>query len=357
MSFTDQVVLNNFANSVGEAIQDVGGDISSVQHLCDYPRIIREQLLASGVDVQLEEGDGITITKNGTSYIISANSNATIVDGLGIYDHTIPVGTSIQNTFKAIFENILPTLPSVLSGDLITSTSDGTNQYQHPNGDPDIIRVKKNLTPDTLYLRLFVNSQEEPIYISFAQLNTGSAQDAPSDGNLYGRKDGQWEKIDEGGKTTATLSPTYPTDQDIPAGTSIQNVFEKLFDIILPALPSILKGDIILSSKEGTDQYQHPKYPTTNEKTGLDPETFYIRIFINSQEEPVYISCEPLKQQSGGGAIGDYNGSDGENIKIDVDNVKRTISATLKSISPDLILSDDKLSEADAGNLFDEIFK
>lgn len=69
MSFTDQVVLNNFANSVGEAIQDVGGDISSVQHLCDYPRIIREQLLASGVDVQLEEGDGITITKNGTSYI------------------------------------------------------------------------------------------------------------------------------------------------------------------------------------------------------------------------------------------------------------------------------------------------
>ena len=233
MSFTDQVVLNNFANSVGEAIQDVGGDISSVQHLCDYPRIIREQLLASGVDVQMEEGEGITITKNGTSYIISANSNATIVDGLGIYDHTIPAGTSIQNTFKAIFENILPTLPSVLSGDLITSTPDGTNQYQHPNGDSDIIRVKKNLTPDTLYLRLF----------------------------------------------------------------------------------------------------------------------------INSQEEPVYISCEPLKQQSGGGTAGDYSGSDGENIKIDVDNVKRTISATLKSISSDLILSDDKLSEEDAGNLFDEIFK
>lgn len=354
MSLTDQVIINNFANSIDEAIKDVGGDTSSVKYLCDYPRIIREQLLASGVNVEFVEGDGIKITKDGTSYIISANSDAKLVSGLTYNDIVIPADSTIQFAFEKLFTEVLYKIPSIISGNIITSTENGTDQYQHPNYDPDIIRIKKGLTPNTFYLRIYIASQEEPIYISLAELGFN---DAPSDNKLYGRKNKEWVQIDESGKTTGILSPTYPNDQDIPAGTPIQVVFEKLFDEILPGLPSILKGDIILSTIDGTDIYQHPKYQETNTKSGLDPETYYIRLFLNSQEEPLYISCDPLKSQSGGGSTGNYTGVDGENIKIDVDNVKMKISATLKSISSDLISENDKLSESDAGSLFDEIFK
>lgn len=451
MAVTEQVVLNSFANSVDEAIKSVGGDTSSVQNLCDYSKIIREQLVASGVEVGLTEGDGIVITKDGTNYTISANSGAVTTDILTSGEHVIPKATSIQKVFETMFKDILPTLPSVISGDIVVTDGEGKNQYQHPNGDPDIIRIKKGLTPDAPYLRLFLVSQEEPIYVSLAGLKTG-IDDAPADGKIYGRQNEGWVEIpssiadvtqlqsdvtklksdttkldarvtvnetnitklqekvttlndtvntvsgslacinssvsdinleikslkakdeelsgaidttntklnntmkvvaenqknitelqttDEqvladiatiqntikdlqsGGMcvTTSPLSPPHPIDDDIPTGTKFQEVFEKLFDDILPAMPSVLKGDIITSDKNGKDIYQHPHYQETKTKSGLDPNNQYIRIFVNSQEEPVYISCEPLNTGGGGG------------------------------ISPD-----DILTESEAEKLFDEVF-
>lgn len=365
MSLTDQVVINNFVNSVDEAIKAVGGDTSSVQYLCDYPRIIREQLLASGVNVELVEGDGIKITKDGASYIISANSEAKISSGFTFGDNVIPQESTIQSVFEQLFNNILHEIPSIISGDIIITSELGTDQYQHPNYDPDIIRVKKGLKIKTLYLRIYISSQEEPIYIPLDAL---SFNEAPMDGKTYGRNNSKWVEIDESGKTTAVLSPTYPNDQDIPAGTPIQEVFEKIFDEILPGLPSVLKGDIILSSKIGDDTYQHPKYQEVNNKTGLDPETYYIRLFLNSQEEPLYISCEPLKIQSGGSTEGKiYEGSIGANIDINVDNITNIISATLKNIPYEMIsehvktavddsLNSNKMTAADAKSIFDEVF-
>ena len=451
MAVTDQVIINNFASNIDDSIKAVGGDTSSVQNLCDYPKIIREQLVASNVDVNFTDGDGIVITKDGTNYIISATSGALTTGALTSGEYVIPKSTSIQKVFETMFADILPSLPSVVGGDISFTDDSGKNQYQHPNGDPDIIRIKKGLKPNTNYLRLYIVSQEEPIYISLADLNTGIT-DAPKDGNLYGRQNNQWveipssiadvsklkedvsnlktnttkldarvstnetnisnlsdrvtsisdnaaatqssvscintsitninKKIDDlvkkdealtesiditdkklenttkvvadnkknitslqetdeafsqdietiknairnlqnGGMcvTTSPLSPPYPVDLDIPTGTKFQEVFEQLFDIVLPAMPSVLKGDIITSSERGKDMYQHPRSQKTRVKSGLGSYKQYIRLFIASQEEPIYISLDPLKVEGGGG-----------------------------------ISANDILSVGDAGKLFDDIF-
>lgn len=243
MSLKDQIVINNFAESIDDAITTVGGDTSNVQCLNDYSDIIKKQLISTDI--------------------------------------------------------------------------------------------------------------------------SGGFPDAPSDDKIYGRKNREWVQVNDSSSTTAPLSPPHPKSEDIPTGTPFQKVFEKLFDEILPAMPSIIKGDVIISSDEGTDQFQHPNYQTVKIKSGLDPNNYYIRIFIASQEEPIYISVELLKSTTGEGKI--YNGSSGDDIDINVNNDTNIISATLKQIPYELIsghvdnafdvfISDNKISTTDATNIFNEIF-
>lgn len=359
-NLVDKVIMNNFVDSIDEAIKDVGGDTSQVENVCDYPDIIREQLVAGygTSDINLVEGDGINIEKNGVNYTFSSDSSGKLINSLTFKDIVINKDKSIQYALDTLFNNVLPIIPSVLSGDVIMSTDNGTDQYQHPNGDPEVIKLKKNLTPNTLYMRIFIVSQEEPIYIDLSKIGStsgGGLTDAPSDGKLYGRKNGKWWSINESGKTTAPLSPPHPKDTDIPTGTPIQKVFQILFDTVLPAMPSVLKGDIITAGENGTDQYQHPNFcDKTATASGLVEGQQYIRLFVNSQQEPIYISCKPLNISTGGK---EYTGENTETAEVNVNNETNKISVNVVSINSDMINESDKLSEEDAGQIFDEIFK
>ncbi len=349
MSLTNQVVINNFAKDISDAINEVGGDTSSVTHLCDYARIIREQLLSANADVDYIAGQGINITKNGTKFVISANSDATLTDKLNNFDK----GTTIQSVLGELFSDILPKLPSVLKGDVVVSDNNGHDQYQYPTDFPPVLYVKTGLNPNSIYMRLFLSSQKEPIYILMGDI---FISEAPQDDKMYGRKNGKWEEIKEvngSGKTIRPLSPPYPKDCDIPSGTPIQKVFEILFDSILPSMPSVLKGDVIYSTREGNDVYQHPKYEDTCVKSGLDPNTYYIRIFVNSQQEPIYISCTPLKLNCEGKT---YKGSSGDGVNVAVNNDTNIISAILEYI-PTNVMNNSKLYPSEIKNIFNEIFK
>lgn len=204
-NIVEQTVINKLITNIDEAITDVGGDTSKAENPCDYSDIIREQLVVKGGGStigELSEGPGIVISKKDNIYTIAA---------------------------------------------------------------------------------------------------TGEAL------------------------TTIPLSPTYPNDEDIPAGTSVQDVLVRLFDVILPSIPSLLKGDIITAASNGTDQYNHPKFGA-GIASGLIPDKKHIRLFVFSQKEPIYINCQEL----GGGSISDI---------------------TVSDISPDSLFTTE-----DASNMFDEIF-
>ena len=182
-SLVEHSIFNNFDEELRDAIIAAGGTVPEGTCPCDYPNIIKDQL-TTAKNIVLEGGLGIKIVKDGDKYTISANTEATTTNDLRPpYNidndpdiDTIPAGTSVQEVFNKLFENILPTLPSVLSGDIIKSSDNGTDQYQNPNY-PEA-GIKSGLNPSEYYIRLFLASKQEPIYISCSALinNTGGTQ-------------------------------------------------------------------------------------------------------------------------------------------------------------------------------------
>lgn len=178
-SLLEHVMINKLSDELNEAITAVGGDTSCASGPMDYPGIIRDQLSANGVTGdKLEEGTGVVIEKVDGGWRVSANSGATLIRSLkaphnidnDANEDFIDAGESIQLAFEKILGDILPTLPSVLQGDIIKSSIDGTDQYQNPNFPT--LATKSGLAPETHYIRIFLASQQEPIYISCSPLGT-----------------------------------------------------------------------------------------------------------------------------------------------------------------------------------------
>jgi hypothetical protein len=145
-------------------------------------------------------------------------------------------------------------------------------------------------------------------------------------------------------------SCTCDCDDDIPAGTSVQVILERLFTDILPKIP-IDRGDIIKASKDGSDQYG-----CGNTKTGLIPNGTYLRLFNSGQHEPIYIvfsghdivnsEIEDLPSTPTP-EYKEYTGSIGEHITINVEG--NVIKATLNNSAIDALNSiDDIRTELDS---------
>lgn len=145
-------------------------------------------------------------------------------------------------------------------------------------------------------------------------------------------------------------SCTCDCDDDIPAGTSVQVILERLFTDILPKIP-IDRGDIIKASKDGSDQYG-----CGNTKTGLIPNGTYLRLFNSGQHEPIYIvfsghdivnsEIEDLPSTPTP-EYKEYVGSIGEHITINVEG--NVIKATLNNSAIEALNSiDDIKTELDS---------
>lgn len=252
-SLLEHVMINNLSDELNEAITSVGGDTSSASGPRDYPDIIRDQLtLKSGTSEVgvLRAGVGVTVEKISGGYKISTDSK------------TIPLGE-----------------------DLI---------------------IPHNIDDD-------------------------------------------------------------PNTDVIEANKTIHETFEILFNDILPTLPSILKGDVIEASKEGTDNYENDNFPGVGIKSGLEPGELYIRIFTASRQEPIYINCDRL---GGNGSIAtiEYEGESTNTINVEVDNINHTISAEIVGLGDGVInennlstsllqkLQPQTMDEGEAENMFDDIF-
>lgn len=71
-NLTEHVILNKWDNDINEAIVSVGGDTTGSAGLPDYARIIREQLVARGVNPDVKPGEEFILQAD--SYIIEPTS-------------------------------------------------------------------------------------------------------------------------------------------------------------------------------------------------------------------------------------------------------------------------------------------
>lgn len=135
-----------------------------------------------------------------------------------------------------------------------------------------------------------------------------------------------------GALTTCTLNPPtgsymQPIHNVIEAGTPIQKVLEDLFYEILPKMPSLYKGDVIVTNGAGSDQYNEEDI-----KSGLDPNTIYLRLYVANRQEPIYISLKAVQgsgsNPGGGGSTINISGGNTTYFSVNVVNGYITVEPT-----------------------------
>ena len=168
----DHVLMNKLDDELGSAIQSVGGDISGVKGPWDYAKIIKDQLgvkcgddsLPPSLDIKL--GPGLKIEEvDGVKYLIATSAaltTCTLNPPTGSHmqptDDVIAAGTPIQSVLESLFYEILPKMPSLYKGDIIKVDRNGSDKYNEED-------IKSGLVPNATYLRLYISSRQEPVYI------------------------------------------------------------------------------------------------------------------------------------------------------------------------------------------------
>lgn len=99
-------------------------------------------------------------------------------------------------------------------------------------------------------------------------------------------------------------APEYSGISTWPEGTILQDLLEDLFYKVIPKIPSIVKGDVIITDASGRDQYSPDLESYVD---SLRPNTPYLRIFLMSQVDPIYISMEKLIGIGGNGGYIDLS--------------------------------------------------
>lgn len=99
-------------------------------------------------------------------------------------------------------------------------------------------------------------------------------------------------------------APEYSGILNWPGGTILQDLLEDLFYKVIPKIPSIVKGDVIITDASGRDQYAPDLESYVD---SLRPNTPYLRIFLVSQVDPIYISMEKLIGIGGNGGYIDLS--------------------------------------------------
>lgn len=151
----------------------------------------------------------------------------------------------------------------------------------------------------------------------------------------------------EGDVTTYSIStsinsfklnrPNYAKDNPYWGNDDIdvQVIFDDLFENILPNVKGVLSGDITVTDSFGNDT-KHWKNPSTEEiglKSGLESHSKYMRLYLTSQSEPIFILLGPIGEEFTGG----YKLKSSDTVKINIDNKTNEITAHVDAISEELI--------------------
>lgn len=112
---------------------------------------------------------------------------------------------------------------------------------------------------------------------------------------------------------------------------SIQDVFNDLFSNILPSIRGVYAGDITSTDINGNDtkEWRHELFGTSGWKTGLNINSRYLRLYLTSQNEPIYIHISSMVEEITGG----YNVANSDTVTFNIDNENKKITAHIGVIS------------------------
>lgn len=190
-SVLENSINQGLKNNLRTAMQNVGVSVSNNIGLWQYPEIIRKKMAANTITgINLLGKDIINISYKVDNDIMTYEIS-TCIDA---YKLDRPVWASansqwnknltIQDIFDDLFSNILPNVRGVYAGDMVTTDNDGNETIGWNHELFGITGIKTGLKPSTRYLRLYLTSQHEPLYIclnSYTEEITGEYNIANSD--------------------------------------------------------------------------------------------------------------------------------------------------------------------------------
>lgn len=112
---------------------------------------------------------------------------------------------------------------------------------------------------------------------------------------------------------------------------SVEDVFNDLFGNILPKVRGVHAGDITVTNLSGEDttEWNNTLFKQTGLKTGLEPTSRYIRLYLTCQAEPIYIHLSNLVKDITNG----YNVTSSDTVEMRVDDTNSSISAHINIIN------------------------
>ena len=112
---------------------------------------------------------------------------------------------------------------------------------------------------------------------------------------------------------------------------TVDAVFNDLFSNILPQVRGVHAGDITVTniSGEDTTEWNNTLFKQTGVKTGLEPTSRYIRLYLTCQAEPLFIHMGNMVKEVTNG----YNVKSSDTVLMAVDDLNNTITAHINVIN------------------------
>ena len=190
-SVLENSINQGLKNNLKNAIEGAGVKVSSNTGLWQYPEIIRNKMAVNTVNgINLIGGDCIKVSYAVDNDILTYEI-ATSVDSYKLerpkwakennqWDKIL----TAQDIFDDLFANILPNVHGVHAGDMTSTDYDGNDTKMWNNTLFGVTGWKTGLKQSSRYLRLYLTSQHEPLYIctgSYIEEITGGYNVADSD--------------------------------------------------------------------------------------------------------------------------------------------------------------------------------
>lgn len=150
----------------------------------------------------------------------------------------------------------------------------------------------------------------------------------------------------------STIFDSYGVPRPNYAGTNnkwgkeitVKDVFDDLFDNILPKVRGVHAGDMTVTNIAGEDttEWKNTLFNQTGLKTGLEPTSRYIRLYLTCQAEPIFIHMGNMVKEVTNG----YNVESSDTVLMEVNDSNNTISAHINIINQEQLKELGIVSEA-----------
>lgn len=112
---------------------------------------------------------------------------------------------------------------------------------------------------------------------------------------------------------------------------TVEEVFDDLFRNILPGVRGVHAGDMTRTDIEGNDttEWNNTLFNKKGNKTGLEPTSRYIRLYLTCQAEPIFINVGNMVKDTTNG----YNVVSSDTVKMEVNDTNNSISAHINIIN------------------------